>query len=81
MKLIMRNEPNLGQSQIVYNPNLNNGLQRKIDIGHLVKTNPNEPKFTRHSVWRAKPIYKKDPAEKQGRWFFHPLVEIRRVSL
>jgi hypothetical protein len=45
MKLIMQNEPNLGQSQIVYNPNKNNVLQRKIHNGHLVKTNPNKPNF------------------------------------
>ena len=41
--LIMQNEPNLGQSQISYNTGINNGLQRKNKIGHLVKTNPNEP--------------------------------------
>jgi len=41
----MRNEPKLGQSQIVYNGSVNNELQRKIEIGHLVKTNPNEPNF------------------------------------
>jgi hypothetical protein len=40
----------------VYNRNCYNGLQRKMHNGHLVKTNPNEPKFTRHSVWRANPI-------------------------
>jgi hypothetical protein len=28
-------------------------LRRKIEIGHLVKTNPIKPNFTRHSVWRA----------------------------
>jgi hypothetical protein len=27
----------------VYNLNENNGLQRKIQNGHLVKTNPNKP--------------------------------------
>src|SRR4030042_3312173 len=29
----------------VYNRNFNNGLQRKIRIGHLVKTNPNKANF------------------------------------
>jgi hypothetical protein len=29
----------------VYNRNFDNDLQRKMDIGHLVKTNPNEAKF------------------------------------
>ncbi|MDD5063340.1 MAG: hypothetical protein PHQ35_01090 [Phycisphaerae bacterium] len=42
---IMQNEPNLGQSQISYNTSENNRLYRKIQIGHLVKTNPNEPNF------------------------------------
>jgi hypothetical protein len=48
----MQNKPNLGQSQISYKPNENNKLQRKIEIGHLVKTNPNKANFTppvRHS--------------------------------
>jgi len=45
MNKIMRNEPNLGQSQIVLNLNENNKLQRKNEIGHLVKTNPNEANF------------------------------------
>ncbi|MFA5251212.1 MAG: hypothetical protein WC454_01330 [Phycisphaerae bacterium] len=40
--LIMQNEPNLGQSQISDNSNENNQLQRKIQLGHLVKTNPNK---------------------------------------
>jgi hypothetical protein len=31
----------------VYNPNFNNELQRKMRIGHLVKTNPNKANFTR----------------------------------
>ena len=39
----MRNEPNFTKSQIVYNAGINKELQRKIDDGHLVKTNPNEP--------------------------------------
>ena len=43
----MQNEPNLGQSQIVYNGSINKQLQRKNEIGHLVKTNPNEAKFIR----------------------------------
>jgi hypothetical protein len=30
----------------VYNLNKNNKLQQKMDNGHLVKTNPNEPNFT-----------------------------------
>jgi hypothetical protein len=29
----------------VYNPNFNNELQRKIENGHLVKTNPIKPNF------------------------------------
>ena len=41
----MQNKPNLGQSQISYNTNENNQLQRKIQIGHLVKTNPNKANF------------------------------------
>ncbi len=41
----MRNEPNLGQSQIVYNSSCDKQLQRNNGIGHLVKTNPNEPNF------------------------------------
>jgi hypothetical protein len=41
----MRNEPNLEQSQIVYKLNENNRLQRKIENGHLVKTNPNKANF------------------------------------
>jgi hypothetical protein len=45
MNKIMRNEPNLGQSQIILNGSINNGLRRKNEIGHLVKTNPNEPNF------------------------------------
>ena len=32
-----------------YNPNSSNELQRKNEIGHLVKTNPNEPNFKRHT--------------------------------
>jgi hypothetical protein len=53
----------------VYNRNFNNELQRKMDNGHLVKTNPNEPNskpkqtqsnpnepnFIRHFVWRVYP--------------------------
>jgi hypothetical protein len=30
----------------VYNPNFNNELQRKMDNGHLVKTNPNKANLT-----------------------------------
>ena len=41
----MQNKANLGQSQILYNINENNQLQRKMQIGHLVKTNPNEANF------------------------------------
>jgi hypothetical protein len=37
----------------IYNRNFNNELQRKTNNGHLVKTNPNEANFTRHSVWRV----------------------------
>ena len=44
----MRNEPNLGQSQIVINGGISNELRRKNQIGHLVKTNPNEANFKRH---------------------------------
>jgi hypothetical protein len=33
----------------IYNLNKNNQLQRKIQLGHLVKTNPIKPKFTRRS--------------------------------
>jgi hypothetical protein len=32
----------------VYNLNENNELQRKNEIGHLVKTNPNKANFTRY---------------------------------
>ena len=46
----MRNEPNLGQSQIVLNHSKNNGLQRKNEIGHLVKTNPNKANFEEQAV-------------------------------
>jgi hypothetical protein len=31
----------------VYNRSFDNELQQKMDIGHLVKTNPNEPNFMR----------------------------------
>jgi hypothetical protein len=34
-----------------YKPNKNKVLQRKIEIGHLVKTNPNEPKCRK--AWLA----------------------------
>jgi hypothetical protein len=30
----------------IYNPNFNNELQQKTQIGHLVKTNPNKANFT-----------------------------------
>jgi hypothetical protein len=33
----------------VYNGSDNKGLQQKIQIGHLVKTNPNKANFTRFS--------------------------------
>jgi hypothetical protein len=33
----------------VYNLSFNNELQRKINDGHLVKTNPNKANFTRYS--------------------------------
>jgi hypothetical protein len=33
----------------VYNRNFNNQLQRKTNCGHLVKTNPNEPNFKKHT--------------------------------
>jgi hypothetical protein len=32
----------------VYNSKYYNELQRKIEIGHLVKTNPNKANFTRY---------------------------------
>jgi hypothetical protein len=34
----------------IYNPNSNNELQRKNEIGHLVKTNPNEPNLVPSAV-------------------------------
>jgi hypothetical protein len=34
----------------VYNRNFNNELQRKMDNGHLVKTNPNKANFIRSSL-------------------------------
>jgi exodeoxyribonuclease VII large subunit len=39
----------------VYNRSFNNELQRKINNGHLVKTNPNEANLARHSIWRVYP--------------------------
>jgi hypothetical protein len=39
----MPNKANLGQSQISDKPNENKELQQKIEIGHLVKTNPIKP--------------------------------------
>ena len=47
----MPNEPNLGQSQIPLNHNENNELQRKMQIGHLVKTNPNEANQTQFPTY------------------------------
>jgi hypothetical protein len=43
-----QNKKNAKQTQFFkksnfYNPNLDKHLQRKMQIGHLVKTNPNEP--------------------------------------
>jgi hypothetical protein len=46
----MQNKANLGQSQIVYNLNENNELQQKMQIGHLVKTNPNKANLVRRSL-------------------------------
>jgi hypothetical protein len=38
------------KSQIIYNRNSNNQLQRKIDNGHLVKTNPNKANLVPSAV-------------------------------
>ena len=34
----------------IYNLNKNKELQQKMDFGHLVKTNPNEPNFTAPTI-------------------------------
>jgi hypothetical protein len=39
----------------VYNLNNNNQLQQKMDFGHLVKTNPNEPNFTAPTIVKFYP--------------------------
>jgi hypothetical protein len=48
----------------VYNRNFNNELQRKMDNGHLVKTNPNKANLARHSVW----------------WVYPPLADSNRAK-
>jgi len=40
----------------VYNLNKNNELQQKMDNGHLVKTNPNEPNQTQPVVSEVEPF-------------------------
>ncbi len=51
----MQNKANLGQSQISDKSNENKQLQQKIQIGHLVETNPNEPNSCRgEAFWRRR---------------------------
>jgi hypothetical protein len=50
MNKTMRNEPNLGQSQIAYNGSCDKQLRRKNEIRHLFKTNPNEPNLVPSAV-------------------------------
>jgi hypothetical protein len=51
-----------------HNRSFSNELQRKSSFRHLVKTNPIEPNFTRHSVWRVYPLVKKIDAHPSSQY-------------
>jgi hypothetical protein len=59
----------------VYNRNFNNELQRKMDNGHLVKTNPNEPNSNPNKA-NSKP---KQPPSKPKQTQSNPILPRRPV--